>query len=125
MKTISFINEKGNVNATMRGIVREQVKVQLETALLEYFDEVSENEIGGYSLPIAKDRRTGETVYAHIDFAISNKEKVKPAKKGESATTKKAKTEDIEIPDLFGNDEEETEEEEIEEVDGEQLTAEV
>ena len=118
MKTISFINEKGNVNANMRKIVREQTAVQLETALAEYFDEVEENEVGGYSIPIATDRSTGDTVYVHIDFAISHKEKVKPAKKGKGAD-KKAKTAEIEIPDLFAKPEE------AEEVDVDQITADI
>ena len=117
MKTIDFINEKGNVNATIRAIVRKQVQEQWEETLIGGFDEGKENAIGGYSIPIAVDRRSGDEVLLHIDFAISNKEKVKPAKKSKAGadTAKKTVKDEPEVPNLFGEDEDEIEEDEIEE----------
>lgn len=122
MKVISFVNEKGNVNATMRKIVREQVQEQLEEVLTQGFDEVSANAVGGYSLPIATDRRSGDTIYVHVDFTISNKEKVKSAKKTDGKTAKK---DEIEVPNLFEveDEEDEVEAEAVEDENGE--TAEV
>lgn len=97
MRKISFTNEKGNVAVNIRNGIRKQVEAELSNCLSSNFDTVLENEVGGFSIPIAEDRITGDPIYIHVDFAVSNKEKVKAKK----ASGKAKKTTEVELPDLF------------------------
>lgn len=95
---IDFTNEKGNVSVTVRKGIREQAKEKLEEVLSHSFDEVSENEVGGFSIPIAEDRATGDIIYIHVDFSVSNKEKTKSKKTEKRNTTP---TKSTPIPVIF------------------------
>lgn len=99
MKTLKWLNEKGNVSVKVRDGVRKQVKDKFAELLLENFEESVPNANGGISVPIAIDQASGQTIYAHFDFTVNLKnpsEKVE-RKKGE----KKEKVEETEIPELF------------------------
>ena len=73
LSVINFTNEKGNVSAKVRGMVSAQVMGQIMTALgaNPNLAEVVHNVNGGLSIPVAKDHRTGETIYAHLAMTIS------------------------------------------------------
>ena len=87
MITVNFTNEKGSVAVKVRAMCKDQVMAKLEKGLMSQFEDVGENAKGGYSIPIATDRRTGETVYAHIAVTISTSDpNEKKTKSGGKAT---------------------------------------
>lgn len=99
MKTLNWLNEKGNVSVKVRDAVRKQVKDKFAELLLDNFDESVPNVNGGISVAIATDKSSGQTIYAHFDFTVNLKnpnEKIE-RKKGE----KKEKVEEPAIPELF------------------------
>lgn len=100
MKTVKYLNENGNVSSKVRDGVRAQVSAKVEEALVNAFEDVVPNVNGGYAIPVAVDEKSGDTVYATVNFTLSLKnpaEKVE-RKKGEK---KSAPAAEVEIPDLF------------------------
>ena len=100
MKTLKWLNEKGNVSVKVRDGVRKQVKDKFADMILDNFDESVPNVNGGVSVPIAVDESTGNTIYAHFDFTVNLKspnEKIE-RKKTEKKTENKAEPV---IPELF------------------------
>jgi hypothetical protein len=100
MKSVKYLNENGNVSSKVRDAVRAQVGAKLETALVNAFEDVTPNVNGGYAVPVAVDEKSGDTIYATVNFTLSMKnptEKVE-RKKGEKKT---AATAEVEVPDLF------------------------
>ena len=99
MKTLNWLNEKGNVSVKVRDGVRKQVKEKFAELLLENFEESVPNANGGISVAIATDKSSGQTIYAHFDFTVNlkNPNEKTERKKGE----KKDKVEEPAIPELF------------------------
>lgn len=100
MKSVKYLNANGNVSSKVRDGIRAQVGEKLEAALVASFEEVVPNVNGGYAIAIATDEKSGDTIYATVNFTLSLKnpsEKVE-RKKGEKKSTPTA---EIEIPDLF------------------------
>lgn len=99
MKSVKFINEKGNVSNKVRNAVRAQIDAKLSTMLAEQFEEVQPNANGGYAIPVAQDEKTGDIIYATVSFSLSLKN---PAEKTERKKVAKVATaEEVEVPDLF------------------------
>lgn len=99
MITVNFTTDKGSVAVKTRAMCKDQVMCKMETALATQFEGVIENAKGGYSVPIAIDRRTGDTIYAHIAVTISTADPMEKKSSGE----KKSKTVEVETFDLFTN----------------------
>lgn len=103
LKAISFTNEKGNVSVETRNKVRKMVDGKIFNALAntDGLESVVLNGAGGFSIPVATDIRTGETVYVNIATTYSCSQASKKAK----STKKKVAKAEVVVPDLFGNDE--------------------
>ena len=86
MVTLKMYNEKGNVSVKVRDMVRKQVNEKLENALSKEFNGIVPNANGGYSVPLAIDEISGETIYANIEFTINKKD---PSVKAERKKTEK------------------------------------
>ena len=104
MVSVKWLNEKGNVAVKVRDGVRAQVKGKAFAILAEQFEGAVENANGGISVPVAVDEVSGETIYAHFDLTVSTKS---PDSKTERKKTKAATTEEVSVPDLFGDSEDE------------------
>lgn len=74
MVTLKMFNEKGNVSVKVREMVRKQVADKLEKALSSEFNGTVPNANGGYSIPLAVDEISGETIYANVEFTVSKKD---------------------------------------------------
>ena len=99
MTTIKFTNEKGNVSAKARKHIKDSVIAKISAAFEAAGLEATINADGGLSLAVAADETTGDTIFTHLDFVVSTRDpSVKTAK---TKTKAKAKTEDVELPDLF------------------------
>ena len=100
MKTLKWLNEKGNVSVKVRDAVRKQVKDKFAEMLLDNFEESVPNVNGGVSVAIAQDESSGKTIYAHFDFTVNLKtpEEKTERKKGDKKTEK---VEEPTIPSLF------------------------
>lgn len=99
MTTIKFTNEKGNVSAKARKHIKDSVIARIASAFETAGLEAVVNADGGLSIAVAQDAATNETIFTHLDFTVSTRDPaVKTAK---SKTKAKAKTEDVELPDLF------------------------
>jgi hypothetical protein len=103
LKAISFTNEKGNVSVETRNKVRKMVDGKIFKALADTdgLETITLNGAGGFSIPVAKDIRTGETVYVNIATTYS----CTPTEKKAKSTKKKTAKAEVVVPDLFGNDE--------------------
>jgi len=102
MKTVKYLNEKGNVSGKVRDGVRAQMNAKLAAMLTEQFDDVVPNANGGYAVPVAVDEKSGDTLYATVNFTLSLKDPAakverKKADKGDRAE----KPAEEELPDLF------------------------
>lgn len=99
MKTLNWLNEKGNVSVKVRDGVRKQIKDKFAEMLENTFEDCVPNANGGISVAIGEDKSSGQTIYAHFDFTVNlkNPNEKTERKKGE----KKAKVEEPEIPELF------------------------
>lgn len=100
MKTLKWLNEKGNVSVKVRDSVRKQVKDKFAEMLLDNFEESVPNANGGISVPIAINESTNEIIYAHFDFTVNMKN---PNEKTErkKADKKADKPEEV-VVDIFG-----------------------
>lgn len=87
LKTIAYFTEKRGVNPAIRKAVKEQALTMAHLDLTA-FEAVD----GMYVLPIAIDEMTGETLYLKVTATVGTAPKAKAPK---------AKTETVEIPNLF------------------------
>lgn len=99
MKSLKWLNENNNVSVKMRDSVRTQILAKLGKALNGEFDSVVKNANGGFSVAIAVDEKSGETIYANFDFTVNMKD---PSEKIERKKgTKKVAKADEPIPSIF------------------------
>lgn len=106
MKELSFKNEKGNVIPQVRTAITEQAMPLIRAALVEKFgeDRVFDNAEGGcFSIAVATDSATRETIFVRLEKTISTKQPDwKPAPKNKAAkSTKKDEVEMAEFDSLF------------------------
>jgi DNA-binding IscR family transcriptional regulator len=101
LNTISFINEKDNVSVKIRNGIKPQILDKVLAALNEADLSAEKNANGGISFPVAIDKKTNETVYAHLDLTLNitdpmiKRERKKAEKKAEAV-------EDEVVPQIFG-----------------------
>lgn len=101
LNTISFINEKDNVSVKIRNGIKPQILDKVLAALNEADLSAEKNANGGISFPVAIDKKTNETVYAHLDLTLNitdpmiKRERKKSEKKVEAV-------EDEVVPQIFG-----------------------
>ena len=89
LKSVVFTNEKGNAKPS----VQRELKAQVAK---HYLGEFEKSENGKYFVPIAKDERSGNTIYAVCEMVVT----MNPVlEKKESK--KRATAETVEIPSLF------------------------
>jgi hypothetical protein len=99
MTTIQFTNEKGNVSAKARKHIKDSVIAKIAQAFEAAGLESVVNADGGLSIAVAQDAGTGNTIFTHLAFTVSDRDpSIKTAK---SKTKAKPKTEDVELPDIF------------------------
>lgn len=106
MAIIAFINENGNVSAK----VRERLKSQTMGAITKAMDkcnlETIANADKGLSIPLGTDKTNGNPIYAHISVVISQHNPAEKTAKSKSKTKKKV-VDEVELPDIFGDGEDE------------------
>lgn len=101
LNTISFINEKDNVSVKIRNGIKPQILDKVLAALNEADLSAEKNANSGISFPVAIDKKTNETVYAHLDLTLNitdpmiKRERKKSEKKVEAV-------EDEVVPQIFG-----------------------
>ena len=99
MTTIQFTNEKGNVSAKARKHIKDSVVAKIAQAFEVAGLESVVNADGGLSIAVAKDAATGNTIFTHLEFTVSDRDPaVKTAKSKKKA---KAPTTEVELPDIF------------------------
>jgi hypothetical protein len=108
MTTIQFTNAKGNTSAKVRNFIKDSTIAKITEAFEAVGLEAVINADKGLSLAVAQDAADGAIVFVHMDFTVSKRDpSVKTAK---SKAKTKAKTADVELPDLFSEAEESDEE---------------
>lgn len=99
MTTIQFTNEKGNVSAKARKHIKDSVVAKIAQAFEVAGLESVVNADGGLSIAVAKDAVTGNTIFTHLEFTVSDRDPaVKTAKSKKKA---KAPATEVALPDIF------------------------
>ena len=99
MTIIQFTNEKGNVSAKARKHIKDSVVAKIAQAFEAAGLESVVNADGGLSIAVAVDAATGNTIFTHLDFTVSDRDPaVKTAK---SKSKAKPKVDEVVLPDLF------------------------
>lgn len=98
MKTLKWLNEKGNVSVKVRDGVRAQINAKLSAILSENFEDVVPNANGGFSIPVATDSGSGKPIYATVNFTLNMAD---PAEKVARKSAPKKEQPEEEIPSLF------------------------
>ena len=94
-----FTNEKGNVKVGTREALRKSVLGHFTEACSKWDSIMMKNVNGGISIPLCRDSRSGDIVWAHVELTINTK-----SPRVDSYTGKeKAAPIAIEIPNLFGD----------------------
>jgi hypothetical protein len=101
MVKVQWYNEKGNVSVKVRDGVRPQILSKVVALLQDSgsFDDVVIDANGAITIPIAEDTSTGDTIYAHFEMTVNNKDGMTKTERKKKA--KKAETEEEVIPELF------------------------
>lgn len=71
LKSVIYTNEKGNVKATVRNAIKEQVLSYLQNELEVGVLDIIMNERGGISIPIAVNSVNEDIVYAEIEIKVN------------------------------------------------------
>ena len=112
MTTIQFTNEKGNVSAKARKHIKDSVIAKITSAFEAAGLESVINADGGLSIAVAQDEANGAVIFTHLDFTVSTRDpSVKTVKSKKKAKSTKV---EVELPDLFAEEEEEVESDEEE-----------
>lgn len=94
-----FTNEKGNVKVGTREALRKSVLGHFTEACSKWDNIMVKNVNGGFSVPLCRDSRSGEIVWAHIELTINTKSPRVDAWTGKE----KVAPVTIDIPNLFGD----------------------
>lgn len=98
MKQVIYTNEKGNVKASVRNAIREQVIKQLPIELEDSVIELIPNARGGFSIEMAENSVNGDIIYAEIEIKVNTLHPDVEKRTSKKKTTKKA---DSPAKDIF------------------------
>jgi len=99
MTTIQFTNEKGNVSAKARKHIKDSVIAKIAQAFEAAGLESVVNADGGLSIAVAQDTTTGNTIYTHLEFTVSDRDPAVKTAKSKKKT--KSPANEIQLPDIF------------------------
>lgn len=107
-KLVRLINENGNVAAKVRERLKNNVADQIGKAMGEFgmSSEISADK--DLAILIAEDATNGNPIYAYVSITISQRNPAVKTAKSKTKSKSKAKDE-VELPDLFATDEDESE----------------
>ena len=99
MTTIQFTNEKGNVSAKARKHIKDSVVAKIAQAFEAAGLESVVNADGGLSIAVAQDAATGNTIFTHLEFTVSDRDPAVKTAKSKKKT--KVAAPEVELPDIF------------------------
>lgn len=107
MTTIQFTNKKGNASAKVRKHIKDSVVAKIVQAFEAAGLESVVNADGGLSIAVAQDAATGNTIFTHLEFTVSDRDPAVKTAKSKKKT--KVAAPEVELPDIFAETKTETE----------------
>ena len=105
-KLVRLINENGNVSAKVRERLNANVTAQVAKAMAEFGMTSEQSADKDLAIHIADDATNGNPIYAYVSISISQRDPSVKTAKSKVKSKSKSKTADIELPNLFADEEE-------------------
>lgn len=100
IKTVAMVNEEGRRNVKIANGLRTQAYEKIMEILCDAGFDATKAANGDIAFPLVQDESTGDIYYIRLAVSLSNK-----ALESKVVKKAKAKTDDVEIPTLFGDEE--------------------